>query len=171
MNWQDVLKSIAPTVASAMGGPLAGMAVSAIGSILGVDNATQDKIKDVIVKGQMTNEQLANLQTLEMQYKNLEAERGVKFAELEFKDKDSARGMQVSTQSKMPAVLTTLVTLGFFTILGLMFAFPELKANEIMMLMVGQLSAGWMACLTFYVGTTYSSANKNQLLANSTPLK
>lgn len=171
MNWQDILRSVAPTVASAMFGPMGGAAISAIGSILGVDKATQDTIKTAIVKGQLTSEQLASIQTLEMQYKNLEAERGFKFSELEFKDKDSARAMQIATHSRMPAILTFMVTIGFFGILGMMFFFPELKGNEIMMIMVGQLSAGWMACLTFYVGTTYSSANKNAMLANSTPSK
>lgn len=171
MNWQDILKSIAPTVASAMLGPMGGMAISAIGSILGVDNATQDKIKDVIAKGQLTNDQLAELQTLEMKYKDLEAERGFKFTELEFKDKDSARNMQIATHSKMPAILTILVTIGFFGTLGMLFFFPELKDNQTVLVMIGQLSGGWMACLTFYVGTTYGSNNKNVMLANSMPAK
>jgi hypothetical protein len=48
---------------------------------------------------------------------------------------------------------------------------PDLKANEIVLVMVGQLSAVWGACVAFYVSTTYSSANKNQLLANSAPAK
>jgi len=73
--------------------------------------------------------------------------------------------MQVATQSKMPAILTVLVTVGFFGTLALLFFRPELKGNEIVMVMVGQLSAVWAGCVTFYTGTTFSSASKNQLLA------
>jgi hypothetical protein len=36
MDW---LKQIAPTIATALGGPLAGMAVSAISKAIGVDEA------------------------------------------------------------------------------------------------------------------------------------
>ena len=79
--------------------------------------------------------------------------------------------MQIATHSKMPAILTILVTIGFFGVLGTLLAKPELKANEIVLVMVGQLSAVWGACVAFYVSTTYSSANKNQLLAQSAPPK
>ena len=73
--------------------------------------------------------------------------------------------MQIATHSKMPAVLTVMVTVGFFGILSLLFFHPELKGNEIVMVMVGQLSAVWAGCVTFYTGTTYGSASKNAMLA------
>lgn len=171
MNWIDTLKALAPTVASALGGPLAGMAVAAIGNAMGVDAPTQEKIANALTKGQLTPEALARIKELELDYKNQEAERGFKFSELEFKDKDSARAMQVATHSKMPGILTVMVTLGFFGVLSLLFFHPELKGNEIVMVMVGQLSAVWAGCVAFYTGTTYGSANKNAMLANTTPLK
>ncbi len=165
MNWLDTLKALAPTVATALGGPLAGAAVSALGSILGVEQPTQDSIARLFKDGQLSQEHLAEIRKLELDYQNQEKERGFKFAELEFKNQDSARQMQISTHSKMPAVLTVLVTLGFFGILSLLFLHPELKGNEIVMVMVGQLSAVWAGCVSFYTGTTFGSANKNALLA------
>lgn len=178
MNWLDTLKTLAPTVATALGGPLAGAAVSAIGSVLGISEPTQDKISKAFADGQLTAETLGEIRKLELQYQNEEKERGFKYAELEYKtdeliakDRDSARQMQIATHSKMPAILTILVTIGFFSVLGALLAMPELKANEIVLVMVGQLSAVWGACVAFYVSTTYSSANKNQLLANSQPVK
>jgi len=84
---------------------------------------------------------------------------------LAFKDVDSARQMQIATHSKMPAVLTVLVTIGFFGILSMLFFHPDLKGNEIVMVMVGQLSAVWAGCVAFYTGTTYGSANKNAMIA------
>lgn len=171
MNWLETLKALAPTVASALGGPLAGIAVAAIGNAMGVDAPTQEKISKALASGQLTPEALAHIKELELEFQSQEAERGFKFSELEFKDKDSARQMQMATHSKMPGVLTVMVTLGFFGILSLLFFHPELKGNEIVMVMVGQLSAVWAGCVSFYVGTTYGSANKNALLANSTALK
>lgn len=178
MNWTDFLKTLAPTLASAALGPLGGIAVAAIGNAMGIDEPTQDKIAKAFTSGQLTPEALERIKVLELQYQNDEKERGFKYAELEFKhveanskDRDSARQMQIATHSKMPAILTILVTIGFFSVLGALLAKPELKANEIVLVMVGQLSAVWGACVAFYVSTTYSSANKNQLLAQSAPPK
>lgn len=165
MDWQAILKTLAPTVASAVLGPLGGIAVAAIGNAIGIDSPTQDKIAKAFTAGQLTPEAIERLKTLELDYQNQEKERGFKYAELAFKDVDSARQMQIATNSKMPAVLTVLVTLGFFGVLSLLFFHPELKGNEIVMVMVGQLSAVWAGCVAFYTGTTFSSGNKNALLA------
>lgn len=165
MNWQDVLKTVAPTVASALLGPMGGIAVAAIGSAIGIDAPTQDKIAKAFSAGQLTPEALEKIKLLELDYQNQEKERGFKYAELAFKDVDSARQMQIATHSKMPAVLTVLVTIGFFGILSMLFFHPDLKGNEIVMVMVGQLSAVWAGCVAFYTGTTYGSANKNAMLA------
>lgn len=165
MGWLDTLKTLAPTVASALGGPLAGAAVTALGSLFGISEPTQDKISKLFTDGQISAEHLSEIRKLEMDYQNQEKERGFKFAELAFKDVDSARNMQIKTNSNMPAVLTTLVTVGFFSILSLLFFHPELKGNEIVMVMVGQLSAVWAGCVAFYTGTTFSSGNKNAMLA------
>jgi hypothetical protein len=172
MDWQSILKTLAPTVASAVLGPLGGAAVGAIANAIGIDDKTQDAVAKAFTEGKLTPEAIERIKALEMDYQNQEKERGFKFAELEFKtdsliadDRDSARKMQMVTHSKMPAVLTILVTIGFFSVLGALLAMPELKANEIVLVMVGQLSAVWGACVAFYVSTTFSSANKNQLLA------
>lgn len=165
MDWLQTLKTIAPTVAMALGGPLAGAAVSALGSALGVPDATQATIAGMFKDGQLTSDNLAEIRKLELQFQNDEKERGFKYSELEFKNQDSARQMQMATHSKMPAILTTMVTIGFFGILTLMFFHPELRGNEIVMVMVGQLSAVWAGCVAFYTGTTFGSANKNALLA------
>ena len=165
MNWQDILKTVAPTVASALLGPMGGIAVAAIGSAIGIDAPTQDKIAKAFTAGQLTPEALEKIKLLELDYQNQEKERGFKYAELAFKEVDSARQMQIATHSKMPAVLTAMVTVGFFGILSLLFFHPELKGNEIVMVMVGQLSAVWAGCVAFYTGTTYGSASKNAMLA------
>ena len=178
MSWIDFLKTIAPTVASAALGPAAGAVVSAIGSVLGMDSPTQDKVEQAIVSGQLKPEDIVKIKQLELEFKTHESDMGFKYADLEFKkdelvakDRIDARAMQVATHSKMPAVLTVLVTIGFFGILALILFHPELKGNEIVMIMVGQLSAVWAGCVAFYTGTTYSSGAKNQMLANSAPVK
>lgn len=178
MAWQDTLKSLAPTVLSAALGPAGAGVVSAIGAIIGIAEPTQDKIAEAIQAGKLTPDQITELKKLEMQLQADEKERGFRYAELEFKqdsiiaqDRADARAMQVATHSRMPAILTIMVTVGFFGVLTALLAMPELKANEIVLVMVGQLSAVWGACVAFYVSTTFNSANKTKMLAESLPVK
>lgn len=165
MDWKEILKTLAPTVASAVSGPLHGVAVAALGKVLGIDGPTQDKVAKALTAGQLTPDQVYQLQTLDRQYQENERERGFKYAELEFKNQDSARQMQIATRSRMPATLTIMVTVGFFGVLSLLFFNPEMKSNEIVMIMVGQLSTVWAGCVAFYTGTTFSSASKTAALA------
>lgn len=171
MDWMATLKQLAPTVASAFLGPLGGVAVSAIGNILGVSEATQDKIAQVIQTGQLTPEQLGKLKELELEYQNTEKERGFKYAELEFKDKDSARTMQTQTKSWVPAALAMLVTTGFFSILIFLVVNAEYKPTEPLLVMLGSLGTAWTGIVAFYFGSSNGSQAKDAMLANSTPLK
>jgi hypothetical protein len=171
MDWMSTLRALAPTVASAFLGPLGGIAVAAVGNLLGVSEATQDKIASAIQSGQLTPEQIGKLKELELQYQENEKERGFKYSELEFKDRDSARTMQVATRSTTPTVLTYVVTLGFFGILGWMLYDDSVVNSPPLLIMLGTLGTAWTACVSFWVGTTNNSQHKDLLLANSTPSK
>jgi hypothetical protein len=167
----DFLTTIAPTIASALLGPLGGIAVAGLGKIFGIDNATQKDITKAISDSKITPDQLAEIQKLELQFQNDEKERGFKYSELEFKDRDSARTMQVATRSTTPTVLTYVVTLGFFGILGWMLYDDSVVNSPPLLIMLGTLGTAWTACVSFWVGTTNNSQHKDLLLANSTPSK
>jgi hypothetical protein len=74
---KDFLKSIAPGIAALLGGPLAGMAVSALGSALGVSEPTQEKLTKILSSGSLTGEQIAHIQVAELKLKERLAELGV----------------------------------------------------------------------------------------------
>ena len=171
MNWLDTLKTLAPTVASALGGPLAGAAISAIGSVLGVDAPTTQKLQSAIAEGMMTPEQLTKIKELELKFQSDEQERGFKYAELEYKNTQGARDMQVATRSLVPAVLATIVTLGFFGILIFLVTNADYKPTEPLLVMLGSLGTAWTGIIGFYFGSSHGSQNKDVLLANSLPSK
>jgi hypothetical protein len=167
----DFLKGLAPTIASALLGPLGGVAVAAIGKIIGVDSASVATVTKAFDEGRITPEHLAAIKELELQYQNEEKERGFRYADLEFKDRDSARQMQISTQSNTPTVLTYMVTAGFFGILGWMMHDNSVVDSPPIMIMLGSLGTAWTGCISFWFGTTSNSQNKDKLLANSTPVR
>jgi hypothetical protein len=164
MEW---LKTIAPTVATALGGPLAGMAISAIAKAIG---CSPDEVQDVISSGKLTAEQVASIQLAELELKKQAQSMNLDFAKLIAEDKKSARDMQIATKSWIPALLAVFVTIGFFGILlGLMT--EHFKTSDALMLMLGSLATAWTGVMAFYFGSSASSQAKTELLAKSEPAK
>ena len=161
----DWIKNIAPLVGAALGGPLGGVAATFLADKLGLESKTVEAVTEVLNGGKMTPDQVSAIRLADFEFKKFLEVNKIKIEEIAAQDRDSARAMQIATHSKMPAVLTVMVTVGFFGVLSLLFFHPELKGNEIVMVMVGQLSAVWAGCVAFYTGTTFGSANKNALLA------
>ena len=164
MEW---LKTIAPTIATALGGPLAGMAVSAVAKAIGV---SPDEVQSVISSGKLTAEQVASIQLAELELKKQAQSMNLDFAKLMAEDKKSARDMQIATKSWIPALLAVFVTIGFFGILlGLMT--EHFKTSDALMLMLGSLATAWTGVMAFYFGSSASSQAKTELLAKSEPAK
>ena len=168
MDWTTVLKSIAPTVATALLGPLGGVAVSALGNVLGVSEATQDKIADVIKSAGMTPEQITAIKQLELEYQNTEKERGFKYAELSFQDRDSARKANVAGGTQRPLFWLSLfllcVTIGSEAIV-LFHGYPPATSELVVGRVLGLMDAVAMLVLSYWYGTTNGSAQKSELLA------
>ncbi len=168
MDWLATLKSLAPTVASAMFGPLGGAAVAAVGDLLGVSNATKDKISEIIQAGQMTPEQVGKIKELELEYQNNEKERGFRYAELSFKDRDSARqaNVQGGTQKMLfwMSIILLTATLGC-EILVLFRGYPKEIPEIIVGRVLGLMDAVAMLVLSYWYGTTNGSSEKSALLA------
>ena len=164
MDW---LKSIAPTLATALGGPLAGLAINAVSSALGID---PDKVQETISSGKLTADQIASIQQAELALKARAQELGLDFAKLAVDDRKSAREMQISTKSFIPPALAILVTLGFFGILvGMML--ETFKVSDALMLMLGSLGTAWTGIISYYFGSSAGSAAKSELLHQSSPTK
>jgi hypothetical protein len=171
MDWMETLKQIAPTVASAVLGPLGGVAVAAIGNILGVSEATQEKIADAIKTGQLTPEQVGEIKKLELQYQENEKERGFKYTELEFKDRDSARAREVGTKDNTNKILAFVVIGAFLAMVGATLLGYAKVESVLAGTLVGYLSAKAEQVLAYYFGSSSGSAAKTVMLANSTPTK
>ena len=164
MSW---IESIAPTIASCLGGPLAGLAVEAVSKSLGIDpNAVQDTINS----GKLTADQIASIQSAEIALKAKAQEMNLDFEQLAVEDRKSAREMQTTTRSWIPPVLAVGVTGGFFGILfGLMYG--QIQHAPQIDIMLGSLGTAWTGIIGFYFGSSASSQNKDTLLHQSTPTK
>lgn len=171
MDWKDIVKTIAPTVATALVGPLGGAAVEAIGGILGQEAPTAQSIAKALTSGQLTGEQVAKLKELELQYQNEEKERGFKYADLAFKDRDSARQREVKMGDKVNRNLAYIVV-GSFIALVASTLLGWAKVDSVLAgTLVGYLSAKAEQVLAYYFGSSAGSERKTDLLAQAQPIK
>jgi len=165
MEW---LKQIAPTIATCLGGPLAGLAVSAVSKALGID---ESQVQDTIDSGKLNADQIASIKQAELELQKSAQELGLNFEQLAVQDRSSARDMQTATHSFIPPTLSILVTVGFFGILSYLMVTPTDTANTPLMIMLGSLGTAWTGIIAFYFGSSAGSQKKDQMLYNSTPNK
>lgn len=171
MDWKSVISSIAPTVAAALGGPLAGLAVDAVGNALGWTDSTKEKIEDAFSKGQMTGDQIMALKQAEIALLSQEKELGFKFAELEVKDRDGARNREVIVKDNTNKILAYAVVGAFLAVVGGTLAGWAKVDSVLAGSLIGYLSAKAEQVLAYYFGSTAGSLAKSKLLAESTPQK
>jgi len=161
----DWLKQIAPTIATALGGPLAGLAVDAVSKAIGID---PKDVQSTISEGKLSADQIAAVKQAEIAMAAKAQELGLDFEKLAVDDRKSARDLQAKTQSWIPGAMAIIVTLGFFGILiGLMM--ETLKTSEALMLLLGSLGTAWTGIVASYFGSSAGSQKKDELLHQSTP--
>jgi hypothetical protein len=164
MDW---LTQIAPTIATALGGPLAGLAVTALSKVFGVP---EKDVQGMIESGKMSAEQLQQVKIAELELQKQAQALGLNFETLAVEDRKSARDMQISTHSIVPPILAGAVTIGFFGILySLMMGYAQ-ESNQLM-IMLGSLGTAWTGIIAFYFGSSSGSQHKDEMLYHSTPVQ
>lgn len=148
----NLLKGVAPALATAVAGPLGGAAVSAIASKFGVSDSVEAVAKAIAGDPQATQK----LAELELEYAKLDAA-----------DRDSARNreLKIATSADAPwysKMVTPALALGVFflwaainyTMLTGKDAIPA-DMREIIIRMLGSLDAATMLILSYYFGNSH----------------
>ena len=159
-----LLGSVAPTIATALGGPVAGMAVKALsGALFGHENGTDEDIQAALANP--TGDQLAALKKIDADFKVQMKSLDIDLERIAAGDRDSARNMAVATHDWIPRVLAVGVTLGFFGIIAyiLSFGLPA-SGGEALLMLIGTLGSAWTGVMAFYFGSSAGSKAKTDAL-------
>ena len=166
----DWIKTIAPLVGTALGGPLGGAAAAFIADKLGIQEKTVEAVSKVLNDGKLTPEQIVSVKQAELEFKKFLESNKIKLEEIAAADRGSARDMLKTTRSYVPATLTFGITAGYFVVLiGMMLKWFEVADSQVMLIMLGQLGTAWGVTIAFWFGTTSGSKDKTEMLANSKP--
>jgi hypothetical protein len=160
-----LLGQVAPTIATALGGPLAGLAVKTLSTVLlGKEDASEAEITKAMQTA--SPDQLAQIKQIDADFKTKMAELEIDLERIVAGDRDSARKREVSLGDHTPKVLAGVITIGFFGILFWMFVYGVPKnGNEALLLMLGALQTAFTGVIAYYFGSSAGSKAKTDALA------
>jgi hypothetical protein len=159
-----LLGQVAPTIATALGGPLAGVAVKTLSNALfGHENGSADDVAAAISTA--TPEQLAAIKKIDADFRAHMKELDIDLERIAAGDRDSARQMQIANKDWTPKALAFCITFGFFGALVwiLVFGIPK-TGTEVLLMMLGSLSTSWTGVVQFYYGSSAGSKAKTDAL-------
>ena len=149
-NWKNLLSGVAPAIATAIGGPLAGAAMRALSvAVLGKPDGTETDIANRL--GSMTAAELVQVKTADDQFAEAMAKIGITRERLALEDEQGARELDHTDHTA--DYLTWLYTLGYFGVLAASWAFqvPPGMAPTVHSLM-GALTATQITIVHLYFG-------------------
>jgi len=152
-----LLKGIAPTLATAVAGPLGGAAVSAIASRLGVGDSVEAVAKAIAGDPQAAQK----IAELELEYAKLDAQ-----------DRDSARKTYATVATSenatkleklvVPILALGVVGLAFILIAVLMFVDTPNDQQQLVIFALGFITSAAGQVLSFYFGSSQGSKDKTE---------
>lgn len=160
-----LLGQVAPTIATALGGPLAGVALKTLSSaIFGHEDATEAQISEAMATA--TPDQLAAIKKIDADFKLQMKSLDIDLERIAAGDRDSARQMQIANKDWTPKALAFFIVFGFFGVLLWMLVFGLPKTGvEALLMMIGSLGSAFGGVVQFYYGSSAGSKEKNSLLA------
>jgi hypothetical protein len=164
-----LLSSVAPSIATALGGPLAGLAVKSLSkALLGAEDFSEEAVIDAMATA--SPEQLAAVKKIDADFKVQMKSLDIDLERIAVDDRKSARTMQTETKDILPRLLAISVTLGYFGIIAyvLVSGLP-MNGSEVLLMLLGTLSAGWTGVMAFYFGSSSGSQKKDAMIHNSIP--
>lgn len=161
----NLVRTVAPSIASAVGGPLAGMATRAISdALLGKPDGTEQELEKAVASA--TPEQLLALKKAEQEFAVKMRELDIDLERISNEDRDSARNREVSLRDWTPRVLAGLITVGYFGVLFWMlrFGLPNTGSSEALLVMLGALGTAWGGVVAYYFGSSAGSKEKTEAM-------
>lgn len=161
MSWKKVIANFAPTIATALGGPLAGTATKYLAShLLDDEDATEADIEKAILGA--SPEQLASIKKIDNEFALEMARLDVDVFRLEVADKDSARDL-AKKDMRPQIVLSTLFIVGYFAIVAILFSGAvtiDESIRDMSNILLGVLTANIPSIMGFWFGSSHGSKTK-----------
>lgn len=167
MNLKSILKTIAPALGAAVGGPFGGIAGKFIAGKLGKDEPKSENDLLKMVQNALGDpEQILKLKEADQAFDVRMRELDVDIYSHEVEDRKSAREM--AKANMLPQmVISSIFILAFSVICYVVFsgmAKLEGESKDVIVYLLGILSAGVTQIMNFWFGSSMGSKEKTQSL-------
>lgn len=172
MAWYDkvlpTLAAVAPTIATALGGPLAGMGVNVLFDVLGVNN--EKEAQEAIIG--MNPEIAARVRAADQEFAAKMAALDIDLERINQSDRASAREREVAVRDRTPAILGYTIIGSFIAVVGAVLSGNVVGLNDpnaiaIIGALIGYLSAKGDTVVAYYFGSSAGSKSKTDALATA----
>ena len=165
-NLKKILGGLAPTIGTALGGPMGGVAMKFLADkFTGGDTG---KVEDFLLSAQP--EQLKELKLAEIEFQTKMRELDIDLERLATEDRGSARQM-AATRGFVPQIVMSIVySCGYFAVLGaFMGGVLEVQDAHTSMFngLLGVLSAAQIQIINFWFGSSAGSKEKTMMAGAS----
>ena len=154
----SLLKGLAPAVATAVGGPLGGMAISAIASKFGVSDSVEAVAKAI------AGDPEAATKLAELDLRQFQAEAEDRNSARQREAAVAAAGGNILTQIVVPILALGTVSLTFIFIGILLFKTIDSAQQQLVIFALGYATAAAQQVLSYYFGSSKSSQDKTAAL-------
>jgi len=167
-DWKETLSAIAPTLATALGGPMAGMAANMALKALGVEDDEEQERQLKLAVRNASPETLAKLQEAERAFL-VEMERlGIERVKLTHQDRADARAREAKVGGWSNSVLAGTVIIGFFATVGYVLVGDVTLSGEqgaLIGTLIGYVSAKADMICSYYFGSSSGQDRNLELMA------
>jgi hypothetical protein len=151
-SWLRKIGQVAPSIATAFGGPLAGLAVKTIGGLFGLESPTEADLKALNPADPETQLKLREAENaFVIRLKELD----IQLEEIDFKDRDSARQREMSVKDNVPAILASLSTLGYFGVIAAFMFFDLPAPSDLKNMILMGATSNYTLVLSYYFGSSH----------------
>ncbi len=160
---RKVISMVAPTLGTALGGPLGGLAGKVLAEVVtGSPDADGAAVEEALLS--QKPETLLALRAGEQQFLIRLEELGIEREKLDYQDRDSARQRETQVKDSTNKVLAYTVVGSFVALVGGVLLGAAQVESALAGTLVGYLSAKAEQVLAYYFGSTSTSKQKNELL-------
>lgn len=141
--FKKLLSTFAPALGTIVGGPIGGIAAKAISSILLPDNDNPTENELAHAYANATPEQIEKIKSI------------VSLAKIDADDRKNARDRERDLKDWMPSILSTTITVGYFTALYMLHLDTLTPNNaEFYGALIGSLSTVFVQVVSYYFGSS-----------------
>lgn len=170
-DWKSIVGTVAPTLATALGGPLAGVAVKTIATkLLNKPGASEDEVAEAVAASDPQS--LVRLREIDLEFKKSMTDAGIKLEEIAAGDRASARQREIATgdfwtmRLLAAAVIGGFLTCVYMVLSGYVTGLKDPLVAGMVGTLIGYASAKADQVVSYYFGSSASSHRKDQALTD-----